>query len=188
MKTSTKKKSFIFSFLVIMLLSIAFTSCTDKTEEAYKKEIKTADALFKKQQFNEAKTYYLKAAQLKKGEAYPKGQISKINTILSEIKDKKNKKDAELKETETVVKETKIKVDKPYVVVIASYAIASNAKAHQKKLNSKGYNTTIVKSDAGNHLIGLQTFKTLTASYNYLESLDISDDYDIDEAWVYEIK
>ena len=72
--------------------------------------------------------------------------------------------------------------------MIASYAIASNATAHQKKLNSKGYTTSIVKSSKGNFLLSIQSFSTLTKSYNYLESLDMSDDYDIDEAWVYEIK
>ena len=188
MKTSTKKKSFTFLFLATLLISLIFTSCSDKNQEAYNKEIKTADALFKKQQFNEAKTYYLKASQLKKDETYPKNQISKINTILSEINDKKTKEDTKNKEAVTTTKKSEIKNKKPYVVVVASYAITSNAKAHQKKLNSKGYNTTIVKSDAGNHLIGLQTFKTLTASYNYLESLDISDDYYINEIWVYKIK
>lgn len=184
MKKSIKKN--VLFFLLFIAFTINFISCSDDNT-AYKKEIETADAFFKRQQYNEAKTYYLKAVKLNKNEAYPTNQITKINIILNKIKEKEVKPQVDVAETK-ILKETNIKVDKPYVVVIASYEIASNAKAHQKKLNSKGYNTTIVKSDAGNHLISLQTFKTITASYNYLESLDTSDDYDINEAWVYKIK
>ena len=182
MKNTFTKKTFIFSLLFV--LAIGFTSCSDDNT-AYKKEIETADAFFKKQQYDEAKTYYLKAAKLNTEETYPTNQVAKINTIISEIKVKLEKK---VEEVKPIVTETKITVKNPYLVVIASYAIASNANAHQKRLNNKGYKTSIVKSSKGNYLLSLQAFSTLTKSYNYLESLDLSDDYDIDEAWVYEIK
>ena len=182
MKKSTKKNAFIFSLL--LAFAISFTSCSDDNA-AYKKEVETADAFFKKQQYNQAKTAYLKAAKLNKDEVYPKNQIAKINTILNDNKEKEIKPETEVKEIK-VVKEAK--VANPYLVVIASYAIESNATAHQKKLNNKGYKTSIVKSSQGNFLVSLQAFSTLTKSYNYLESLDISDDYDINEAWVYKIK
>ncbi|MDG1529568.1 MAG: hypothetical protein P8I51_06715 [Polaribacter sp.] len=182
MKKSIKNNSLLFSLL--FALAISFIACSDDNA-TYKKEIETADAFFKKQQYDEAKTYYLKAAKLNTEETYPTNQVAKINTIISEIKVKLEKK---VEEVKPIVTETKITVKNPYLVVIASYAIASNATAHQKKLNSKGYTTSIVKSSKGNFLLSIQSFSTLTKSYNYLESLDMSDDYDIDEAWVYEIK
>lgn len=183
MKNTFTRNTFIFS--ILFAFAISFTSCSEDTT-AYKKEIETADSFFKKQQYNEAKTYYLKAAKLNKGETYPTNQIAKINTLLSEIKEKKVKPDTEVKVTKVVA--TKTKIQNPFIVVIASYAIESNAKAHEKKLNNKGYKISIVKSSAGNFLVSLDAFNTLTKSYNYLESLDISEDYDINEAWVYEIK
>jgi hypothetical protein len=184
MKKSIKNNSLLFSLL--FALAISFIACSDDNA-TYKKEIETADAFFKKQQYDEAKTYYLKAAKLNTEETYPTNQVAKINTILNDIKEKEAKPQVEVTEAK-VIKETKVKVTNPYIVVIASYSIESNATAHQKKLNSKGYTTSIVKSSKGNFLLSLQSFSTLTKSYNYLESLDMSDDYDIDEAWVYEIK
>jgi hypothetical protein len=187
MKKTIKKNIFISSLLFALAISITFTSCS-KNNDAYKKEIETADALFKKQQYDEAKTHYVNALKLKKDEMHPTSQIGKINIFLSEIKNRSIKKDTKVKETKIVIVEPKATVKNPFVVVIASYAIESNAFAHQNKLNSNGHKTSIVKSSIGNFLISLQAFNTLTKSYNYLESLDLSDDYDIDEAWVYEIK
>ncbi|MDG1040763.1 MAG: SPOR domain-containing protein [Polaribacter sp.] len=186
MKIHITKKVLIFSLFIA--LTVSYTACKDNNA-AYQKELETADALFKKQQYNEAKNYYLKASELNTEEAYPKNQIQKINTLVAEIEAEKLKQKeaalaAKAKEAETKI----IVVEKPYVVTVASYAIASNANAHQEQLNKKGYTSSIVKSNKGNFLVGLEAFDTLTKAYNYLESLGISRDYDLDKAWVYEIK
>lgn len=186
MKTTTKKINFIFSLLFVFAISATFTSCS-KTNDRYNKEIKTADSLFNKQQYLESKTYYVNALKLKKGEAHPTNQIVKIDVLLSEMKDLNNKKDSEIKETEPVtVKE--VKKPNPYLVVVGSYEVESNAYARQKKLNNKGFKSSVVKSATGNFLVSIKSFNTLTKSYNYLNSIDENEDFDINEAWVYKIK
>lgn len=87
------KKSFhkISSFLLILItITILFSSC-NKTEIAYNKEIKTADSLFTLKQFDEAKKYYVKALNIKKGEKYPTEQIAKIDIEVTNIKEKNYK-------------------------------------------------------------------------------------------------
>ena len=221
MKKIFKQKSLIFSLLAVFVISITFSSCNNN--KAYDQEIKAADALFKKEQYLQSKTHYSKALTLKKGEAYPKDQIAKINTLLTQIKNEQynakikeadaffNNKEykrakraylsasttkpnenypkQKINEIDALTAKSTVDKSKPYLVVVGSYAIESNAYAHQKKLNNQGFKSTVVKSVIGNYLVSIKSFNTLTKSYNYLDALEDGDQEEYDpEVWVYKIK
>lgn len=74
------KTTRITTFLIFAVsLSLLFISCGDN--KAYNKAVSTADSLFNNQNYDEAKTHYLKALELKKDETYPTGQITKIDEL-----------------------------------------------------------------------------------------------------------
>lgn len=76
MKNTFTSKKFIYILVASLSMSLLISSCGDNKE--YNTAITTADKLFEEQKYDEAKTYYAKALELKKEEKYP---LEKINTI-----------------------------------------------------------------------------------------------------------
>lgn len=172
-----------FTFLLGLIISFTSSSCKDD-KEAYAVEISKADALFQNQQYVDAKAIYLKASSLKKDEAYPKSQISKIDELLvKKIEDKQPK--PKTKEVEIAPKIVAVQNAKPFYIIVGSFAVQKNAIGFQKELSAKSQKSTIIRSQEGNYLVSVKSFETITKAYNYLdeEALDL-----VDSTWVYRAK
>ena len=64
---------------------LADLAAKQKLEQEYQSAIKEADALFGQKKYNEAKSKYTAASQLKPDESYPKQKISEIDKILADL-------------------------------------------------------------------------------------------------------
>lgn len=133
-------------------------------EEAYKKQIKSADDLLAAKKYTDAKSAYEKASKMKPKEAYPKTKINEINVIL-----------AELKKQEEYNKY-------PYHIVVGCFQVASNAERLNKKLLAEGHKSRIIKIANGRFdAVTVASFPTLKDSYNQLNKAKSEF---TEEAWV----
>lgn len=138
---------------------------TQSLEAQYKKIISEADNLFKQEAYNEAKATYLKSLKIIANKEYPKEQISKIDIILTEIKEQEEF------------------LANPYHIVIGCFTIEANATKLNAKLISEGYKSRILPLYGGKYkIVTINSFDNNTAAYNNIT--EIKEKFQ-GQAWVY---
>ena len=99
-------KNIIILISAVLFMAILPFSCDDKSNEGYSEAISNADMLFDQNKYDEAKTHYSKALELKPKQKYPAQKIEEINKILESQKtDAQYQK--ELKKADDFFKEQK---------------------------------------------------------------------------------
>ena len=135
---------------------------SQKSDAQYQKELKKADDFFTGQKYNEAKYAYINANKLKPDEQYPMDMIRKIDALLAEYQNQDN--------------------SNPFNLIVGSFKIESNAKALQKELKDKGFDSKIINWDYGFSLVTFGSYPYIHKAYNSMP--DAKNEVDVD-VWVY---
>jgi tetratricopeptide (TPR) repeat protein len=109
-------------FLVFSIIGMLTFSCSNDKE--YNEIIATADNLFDQQKYNDAKTYYLKALEIKEEEEYPVQRIEEIDEIL--------RREAELRYQNEINSADSFFAAQEYEKAINGYIKASKIKPEER--------------------------------------------------------
>ncbi len=108
--------------LVFSIIGLLTFSCSNDKE--YNETIATADNFFVQHKYDDAKTYYLKALEIKVGEEYPTQRIQEIDEIL--LKEKELRYENELKSAD------KFFTEQEYEKAMNGYIKASKIKPEEQ--------------------------------------------------------
>ncbi len=118
--------------IAIFALSIGLSSCSFFTNKKFKEAITNADAYFAKKKYNDAKTYYTTALELKPEDKYPAQRIGEIDAIFKAQKLNAQYK-KELADADKLFKEEKYRKAKSKYV--KTLKIKPNEKYPQEMLD-----------------------------------------------------
>ena len=142
-------------------------------EDAYKKAVDAGDQFYSQKNYDQAKTSYNQALGLKPGEAYPTGQISKIDELLSSLEKQKQENAAKNQAYDAAI----ASADKAFDEADYSTAKTDYQKALVIKPEEKYPKSKIARIDEINRMLAQQKTAAVVKSdkSNAAESSKLAD-------------
>jgi tetratricopeptide (TPR) repeat protein len=153
---------------------------TKQVEENYLKNITAGDKFFKENKLDQALTEYQSAAALKPSEAYPKEQVNRIQTLISEKKQVADEFQAAMRDAELAI--TRNKYDEAITLLEKAIHLVPNdplpkqklAEAQNLKAAWESYSSIITTAD--DYYVN-KDFLQAKAKYLQAQSIKPEDEY-----------